>query len=161
MAYRAYFALPAENFSTRTGQPTNAVYGFTAMLANLLRDEQPTHVAVAFDAGRVTFRTEQFPAYKGTREATPLEFKGQVPLIKEILETLRIPTLEKESFEADDIIATLAGQAVAGGMDVLVCTGDRDALQLVGPEVTVLYPRKGVSDLVRFTPEAVEEKYGV
>lgn len=161
MAYRAYFALPVENFSTRTGQPTNAVYGFTAMLANLLRDEAPTHVAVAFDAGRVTFRTEEYPEYKGTRDATPQEFKGQVPLIDEILGTLRVPTLQKEGFEADDVIATLTGQAVAAGMDVLVCTGDRDALQLVSEHVTVLYPRKGVSDLVRFTPAAVEEKYGV
>ncbi|NCT89800.1 DNA polymerase I [Cellulomonas sp. APG4] len=161
MAYRAYFALPVENFSTRTGQPTNAVYGFTAMLANLLRDEAPTHVAVAFDTGRVTFRTQEYPEYKGTRDATPQEFKGQVPLIDEILGTLRIPTLQKEGFEADDVIATLTGQAVDAGMDVLVCTGDRDALQLVSEHVTVLYPRKGVSDLVRFTPAAVEEKYGV
>ncbi|EYR64263.1 DNA polymerase I [Actinotalea ferrariae CF5-4] len=161
MAYRAFFALPAENFSTKTGQTTNAVYGFTSMLANLLRDEQPTHVAVAFDAGRVTFRTEEYPAYKGTRDATPAEFSGQVPLIREILDSLNVTTLQKEGFEADDIIATLATQAQAAGMDVLVCTGDRDALQLVAADVTVLYPRKGVSDLVRFTPESVEEKYGV
>ena len=161
MAYRAFFALPAENFSTRTGQTTNAVYGFTSMLANLLRDEQPTHVAVAFDAGRVTFRTEEYPAYKATRDATPSEFSGQVPLIREILDSLNITTLQKEGFEADDIIATLVTQAQAAGMDVLVCTGDRDALQLVAPDVTVLYPRKGVSDLVRFTPAGVEEKYGV
>ncbi len=161
MAYRAFFALPVENFSTTTGQPTNAVYGFTAMLANLLRDEQPTHVAIAFDAGRTTFRTEQYPEYKGTRDATPSEFKGQVPLIHEILDSMRVVTVQKDNFEADDIIATLADQAVAAGMDVLVCTGDRDAFQLVGEHVTVLYPRKGVSDLVRFTPAAVEEKYGV
>ncbi|NTW39575.1 MAG: DNA polymerase I [Cellulomonadaceae bacterium] len=161
MAYRAFFALPVDNFSTTTGEPTNAVYGFTAMLANLLRDERPTHVAVAFDAGRTTFRTVQYPAYKGTRDATPTEFKGQVPLIKEILESLRVVQLDKPDFEADDIIATLTTQAVAAGMDVLVCTGDRDALQLVGPAVTVLYPRKGVSDLVRYTPDAVVEKYGV
>ena len=161
MAYRAFFALPVENFSTTTGQATNAVYGFTAMLANLMRDERPTHIAVAFDVGRQTFRTVQYPAYKGTRDATPHEFTGQVPLIREILETLRIPTLQKEDFEADDVIATLVTQATAQGMDVLVCTGDRDALQLVDDAVTVLYPRKGVSDLVRFTPAAVEEKYGV
>ena len=161
MAYRAFFALPVENFATTTGEPTNAVYGFTAMLANLLRDEHPTHAAVAFDAGRTTFRTEQYPAYKGTRDATPPEFKGQVPLIKEILDSLRVATLEKDNFEADDIIATLATRAVADGMDVLICTGDRDALQLVSDAVTVLYPRKGVSDLVRYTPAAVEEKYGV
>lgn len=161
MAYRAFFALPAENFSTTTGQTTNAVYGFTSMLANLLRDERPSHVGVAFDVGRTTFRTEQYPAYKATRDSTPADFVGQVPLIKEILATLRIPTIERDQYEADDVIATLVRQAVAAGMDVLVCTGDRDALQLVSDEVTVLYPRKGVSDLVRFTPAAVEEKYGV
>ena len=161
MAYRAFFALPVENFSTTTGTPTNAVYGFTSMLANLLRDERPTHVGVAFDVGRTTFRTQAYPAYKATRDATPPEFSGQVPLIKEILASLRIPTIEKPDYEADDVIATLARRAVASGMDVLVCTGDRDAFQLVGDAVTVLYPRKGVSDLVRFTPEAVTEKYGV
>jgi len=161
MAYRAFFALPVENFSTTTGTPTNAVYGFTSMLANLLRDEGPTHVGVAFDAGRTTFRTEQYPAYKATRDVTPPDFAGQVPLIKEILATLRIPTVEKPNYEADDVIATLTRRAVAAGMQVLVCTGDRDAFQLVSEDVTVLYPRKGVSDLVRFTPAAVEEKYGV
>lgn len=161
MAYRAFFALPVENFSTTTGQHTNAVYGFTAMLANLLRDEQPTHLAVAFDVGRVTFRSEEYPEYKATRTASPSEFAGQVGLVKDILATMRVPVLEKEGFEADDVIATLVTQAQAQGMDVLVCTGDRDALQLVGDDVTVLYPRKGVSDLVRFTPEAVVEKYGV
>lgn len=161
MAYRAFYALPVENFSTTTGTPTNAVYGFTSMLANLLRDERPTHVAVAFDAGRTTFRTEQYPAYKATRDVTPPDFAGQVPLIKDILATLRIPTVEKPRYEADDVIATLTRRAVVAGMEVLVCTGDRDAFQLVGPAVTVLYPRKGVSDLVRFTPDAVAEKYGV
>ena len=161
MAYRAFFALPVENFSTTTGEPTNAVYGFTAMLANLLRDERPTHVGVAFDVGRTTFRTEQFPAYKATRDVTPPDFKGQVPLIKEILATLCIPTVEKDQYEADDVIATLVRSAVGQGMEVLVCTGDRDALQLVSEDVTLLYPRKGVSDLVRFTPAAVLEKYGV
>lgn len=161
MAYRAFFALPPENFSTTTGQTTNAVYGFTSMLANLLRDERPSHVGVAFDVGRTTFRTEQYPAYKATRDSTPPDFVGQVPLIKEILGTLRIPTIERDNYEADDVIATLTRRGVAAGMDVLVCTGDRDALQLVSDEVTVLYPRKGVSDLVRFTPGAVLEKYGV
>jgi DNA polymerase-1 len=161
MAYRAFFALPVDNFATTTGEPTNAVYGFTAMLANLLRDEQPTHVAVAFDAGRTTFRTERYPQYKATRDASPAEFRGQVPLIKEILDSLRITSLEQVGVEADDIIATLTAQGVAAGMDVLVCSGDRDALQLVGPAVTLLYPRKGVSDLVRYTPAAVEERYGV
>jgi len=161
MAYRAFFALPVDNFSTTTGVPTNAVFGFTSMLANLLRDEKPTHIAVAFDVGRTTFRTEQFPAYKATRDVSPPEFSGQVPLIKEILDTLRISTVQKDNYEADDVIATLTRRAVAAGMDVLVCTGDRDSLQLVEPGVTVLYPRKGVSDLVRFTPAAVQERYGV
>ncbi len=161
MAYRAFFALPAENFSTTTGQHTNAVYGFTSMLINLLRDEEPTHVAVAFDAGRQSFRTEVLPSYKGTRESTPEPFKGQVPLIKEILETLRIPTLEREGYEADDIFATLATQGAAAGMEVLVCSGDRDSFQLIGPDVTVLYPKRGVSELARMDAAAVVEKYGV
>ncbi|MFI2705316.1 DNA polymerase I [Cellulosimicrobium composti] len=161
MAYRAFFALPAENFSTTTGQHTNAVYGFTSMLINLLRDEEPTHVAVAFDAGRQSFRTEILPSYKGTRESTPEPFRGQVPLIKEILETLNIPTLEREGYEADDIFATLATQGAAAGMEVLVCSGDRDSFQLVGPDVTVLYPKKGVSELARMDAAAVVEKYGV
>jgi DNA polymerase-1 len=161
MAYRAFFALPAENFSTTTGQHTNAVYGFTSMLINLLRDEEPTHVAVAFDAGRQSFRTEILPSYKGTRESSPEPFRGQVPLIKEILETLHIPTLEREGYEADDIFATLATQGAGAGMEVLVCSGDRDSFQLVGPDVTVLYPKKGVSELARMDSAAVVEKYGV
>ncbi|WP_372593104.1 DNA polymerase I [Actinotalea sp.] len=161
MAYRAFFALPVANFSTSTGAATNAVYGFTSMLANLLRDERPTHVAVAFDAGRTTFRTERFPAYKATRDASPAEFSGQVPLIREVLETLRITALDKQGIEADDIIATLTAEAVREGMEVLVCSGDRDAIQLVSEDVTLLYPRKGVSELTRYTPEAVQEKYGV
>jgi DNA polymerase-1 len=161
MAYRAFYALPVDNFATTTGQPTNAVYGFTSMLINLLRDEKPTHVAVAFDVGRTTFRTERYAEYKGTRDETPEPFRGQVPLIKEILSAMGTVTVEKEGFEADDILATLADQASRAGMDVLVCSGDRDTFQLVRPDVTVLYPRKGVSDLVRMTPDAVEEKYGV
>lgn len=161
MAYRAFFALPVENFSTTSGEPTNAVYGFTAMLANLLRDETPTHVAVAFDAGRTTFRTEQYEGYKGNRNATPEPFRGQIALIQEVLATLHIPVLEKPHFEADDILATLTQQARAAGMEVLVCSGDRDAFQLVGDGVTVLYPIRGVSELTRMTPDAVQAKYGV
>ncbi|WP_407653655.1 DNA polymerase I [Cellulomonas alba] len=161
MAYRAFFALPVDKFATSTGQPTNAVFGFTSMLANLLRDEAPTHVAVAFDVGRTTFRTEQYEAYKGTRDVTPEPFRGQVPIIKQLLETLHIPAIEKPHFEADDILATLAAQARAQGMQVLICTGDRDAFQLVNDDVTVLYPVKGVSELARMTPDAVEAKYGV
>ncbi len=160
MAYRAFFALP-DTMATKTGQVTNAVYGFTSMLTRLLSDEQPTHVAVAFDVSRRSFRTERFPEYKGTRSETPAPFRGQVPLIKEVLDALRIPTLEREGFEADDIIATLAGQASAAGMSVLVCSGDRDSIQLVDDDVTLLYPLRGVSELTRFTPDAVEAKYGV
>lgn len=160
MAYRAFYALP-DTLATSSGQITNAVYGFTSMLTNLLRDEQPTHMAVAFDAGRVTFRTERFPDYKGTRDATPDAFKGQVPLIKEVLDTLRISSIELPGIEADDILATLSTQAKAAGMEVLVCSGDRDTLQLVNGDVTVLYPKKGVSELARMDPAAVEEKYGV
>ncbi|MGZ5389792.1 MAG: DNA polymerase I [Aeromicrobium sp.] len=161
VAYRAFFALPVENFSTTTGQPTNAVFGFTSMLINVLRDEAPTHVAVAFDVSRQTFRTEEYPDYKGTRAKSPDEFKGQVELIKEVLEAMHITTFEKDGFEADDILGTLAAQAEAQGFEVLICTGDRDAYQLVTDKVTVLYPRKGMSDLARMTPAAVHEKYGV
>ncbi|KAA2261653.1 DNA polymerase I [Solihabitans fulvus] len=161
MAYRAFYALPKDNFQTGTGQVTNAVYGFTSMLINLLRDEQPTHVAVAFDVSRKTFRTEAYAEYKATRSATPDEFKGQVSLIQEVLATLRIPALQKENFEADDLIATLSTMAVAEGFDVAISTGDRDALQLVNEHVTVLYPVKGVSEMARYTPELVLEKYGV
>ena len=161
VAYRAFFALPVENFSTTTGQATNAVYGFTSMLINVLRDEQPTHVAVAFDVSRETFRVAEYAEYKGNRSASPPEFKGQVSLVKEVLAALGISTLEKQGYEADDIIGTLTSQAEAADFEVLICTGDRDALQLVTDRTTVLYPRKGVSDLVRMTPAAVEEKYGV
>ncbi len=161
VAYRAFFALPVENFSTTTGQSTNAVFGFTSMLINVLRDEKPTHVAVAFDVSRQTFRLEQYAEYKGNRSKSPPEFTGQIPLIKEILDALHIQTFEKVGFEADDIIGTLTTRAEAAGMEVLICTGDRDALQLVTEQTTVLYPRKGVSDLARMTPTAVEEKYAV
>ena len=161
LAYRAFFALPAENFSTSTGQHTNGVYGFTAMLINVLRDEQPTHVAVAFDKSRQTFRSDQYAEYKAGRSATPTEFSGQIPLVKEVLDAMHIRHVDVDGFEADDIIATLATQARAAGMDVLICSGDRDALQLVSDEVTLLYPVRGVSELTRMTPAAVETKYGV
>lgn len=161
MAYRAFYALPAENFATTTGQTTNAVFGFTSMLINLMRDEQPTHMAVAFDVSRKSFRTDEYPEYKAGRDKTPDEFKSQVPLIREVLSALEITTLEKEGFEADDLIATLAQQGTEAGYEVLVISGDRDTFQLVNPHVTVLYPRKGVSDLMRMTPDAVEARYGV
>jgi DNA polymerase-1 len=161
LAYRAFFALPVENFSTTTGQHTNAVYGFTSMLINVLRDEQPTHVAVAFDVSRQGFRMEEYPDYKAKRNKTPDEFKSQLPLIEEVLDALHVPYLKKEGFEADDIIATLVTEALDADLDVLILTGDRDSLQLVTDRSTVLYPMRGVSDLARMTPEAVEAKYGV
>src|ERR687893_426460 len=159
IAYRAFFALPVENFSTVTGQHTNGVFGFTSMLINVLRDEAPTHLGVAFDVSRRTFRSEIYPEYKANRSTTPDEFRGQLDLVKEVLKALNIAFVEKEGFEADDVIGTLATQAEAQGYEVLICTGDRDAFQLVSENVTVLYPRKGVSDLGRMTPKAVEEKY--
>ncbi|MDX2357246.1 DNA polymerase I [Dietzia sp. PP-33] len=160
LAFRAFYALPAENFSTASGQHTNAVYGFLSMVANLVTTEEPTHLAVAFDVSRATLhRTAEYPEYKSTRSAAPEEFKGQVELIQEALVALGVRTLSLEGHEADDVIATLATQA--SGADTLICTGDRDALQLVSDSVTVLYPVKGVSELARFTPESVEAKYGV
>ena len=161
LAYRAFYALPVENFSTVSGQPTNAVYGFTSMLINALRDLEPTHVAVAFDVSRATFRSEAFEGYKATRAKTPEEFRGQVDLIRDVLSAMGIRYLEREGFEADDLIATLATQAEAAGLETSIITGDRDTFQLVSSATTVLYPRKGVSDLARMTPEAVEEKYGL
>jgi len=159
LAYRAFFALPVENFSTRTGQVTNAVYGFTSMLINVLRDEQPDAVAVAFDVSRQTFRSEQYAEYKANRSASPQEFSGQVALIKEVLEALRVEVVEMPGYEADDVIATLTRQARAAGYQVLVSTGDRDAIQLVDDAVTVLYPLRGVSELIRLTPSVVQERY--
>src|SRR6476661_974352 len=159
LAYRAFFALPVENFSTSTGQHTNAVYGFTSMLINVLRDEQPTHVAVAFDVSRKTFRSEEYADYKATRSATPSEFQGQVALVREVLDALKIRHVEVDGFEADDVIATLVTEATAQGMDVVICTGDRDAFQLVTDKVTLLYPVRGVSEVWRLDPAKVEEKY--
>ncbi|MEI2731280.1 MAG: DNA polymerase I [Dermatophilaceae bacterium] len=161
LAYRSFYALPAENFSTKTGQHTNAVYGFTSMLINVLRDEAPTHVAVAFDVSRETFRLQEYAEYKAGRSATPTEFSGQIPLLREVLDALRIVHVESPGFEADDVIATLTTQAREAGYQVLVCTGDRDAFQLVSDEVTVLYPMRGVSEMARMTPAAVEARYGV
>lgn len=161
LAFRAFYALPAENFKTRGGLTTNAVYGFTAMLINLLRDESPTHIAAAFDVSRQTFRSERYPEYKANRSSTPDEFHGQIDIVKEVLGALGITVFAEPGFEADDVIATLATQAENQGYRVLVVTGDRDSLQLVSNDVTVLYPRRGVSELTRFTPDAVVEKYGL
>ncbi|MFI1288192.1 DNA polymerase I [Streptomyces sp. NPDC020792] len=161
LAYRAFFALPAENFTTATGQPTNAIYGFASMLANTLRDEEPTHFAVAFDVSRKTWRSAEFTEYKANRSKTPDEFRGQVELIGELLDAMNASRFAVEGYEADDVIATLATQAEAEGFEVLIVTGDRDSFQLVSEHTTVLYPTKGVSELTRFTPEKVIEKYGL
>jgi len=164
LAYRAFFALPVENFSTATGQNTNAVYGFTSMLVNVLRDEQPTHVAVAFDVSRQTFRTEEYADYKAKRNKTPGEFSSQLPLIERMLDSFSITYIKHPGYEADDIIATLVTEALkdeASGLEVLILTGDRDSIQLVTDRSTVLYPMRGVSDLSRMTPAFVEDKYGV
>jgi DNA polymerase-1 len=161
LAYRAFFALPPENFSTTTGQPTNAVFGFTSMLINVLADEQPTYVAVAFDRGEPTFRHEQYVEYKANRRETPADFRSQLSLIFEVLDALGIARLSVPGYEADDIIATLTCQATETGMDVLIVSGDRDNLQLVNDHVTVLMTRRGISDMTRFTPEEVTAKYGL
>ena len=161
LAYRAFFALPIENFSTVTGQPTNAVYGFTAMLINVLRDEKPTHLAVAFDRGEPTFRHEQYVEYKANRRETPEDFRSQLSLIFEVLDALGVRRLSAPGYEADDLIATLATQAAAQDMDVLIVTGDRDVLQLVSDRVTALMTRRGITEMTRFTPQTVTEKYGL
>ena len=159
MAYRAFFALPAENFTTATGQHTNAIYGFATMLISLLKDEKPTHVAVAFDVSRQTFRTEIFPEYKANRAKTPDEFRSQMSYLHDLVKGFGITQFSVEGFEADDIIATLATRAEREGFDVLICTGDRDSFQLVTESITVLYPKRGVSELARMTPQAVIDKY--
>src|SRR6202050_4779240 len=161
LAYRAFFALPPENFSTTTGQPTNAVYGFTAMLINVLRDEKPSHVAVAFDRSEPTFRHDHYVEYKATRKETPADFRSQLSLIFEVLDALGVSRLSAAGWEADDVIATLATQAAAAGMRVMIVTGDRDTFQLVTDDVTVLHTMRGISEMARYTPEAVGPKYGL
>ena len=161
MAYRAFYALPAENFTTAQGQHTNAIYGFATMLLSLLSSEKPTHVAVAFDVSRKTFRSEIFPEYKANRAKTPDEFRSQMSYLHELVTAFGITTFEVEGFEADDVIATITKQAEREGAEILICTGDRDSFQLVNEKTTVLYPKRGVSDLARMTPDAVQEKYGM
>ena len=161
MAYRAFFALPVDAFTTSSGQHTNAVYGFSNMLMSLIKEEKPTHIAVAFDVSRKTFRTDKYPEYKATRSATPDEFRSQIPLIHEVLKAMNINEYSLAGFEADDLLATISKQAVSEGFEVSICTGDRDSFQLVTDEITVLYPKKGVSEMARMTPQAVFEKYGL
>ncbi|MGR0317853.1 DNA polymerase I [Agromyces sp. ZXT2-3] len=162
LAYRAFYALPVDSFSTRDGQHTNAIHGFLSMLLMLLRNEKPTHLAVAFDTSRQSFRTREYTEYKANRSETPSEFKGQIGLLKDALRAMRITVLEKEDYEADDILATLATRGAAEGYDVLVVSGDRDTIQLVDDDITLLYPNvQGVSQLKRYDADAVLERYGV
>ena len=162
LAFRAFYALPVDSFQNREGQHTNAIHGFIAMLLTLLQKEKPTHLAVAFDISRYSFRTREYPQYKGTRDETPAEFIGQIPLLEEALAAMGIQTLSKEDFEADDILATLAARGAADGFRVLVVSGDRDAIQMVNDDVTLLYPNaRGVSELKRYDRDAVFERYGV
>ncbi|MBK5239203.1 MAG: DNA polymerase I, partial [Actinomycetales bacterium] len=162
LAFRAFYALPLDSFKTRDGQHTNAIHGFISMLLNLLTKEKPTHLGVAFDISRYSFRTREYAEYKGTRGETPPEFIGQVPLLQDALHAMGITTITKEDFEADDILATLSHQGSAAGYKVLVVSGDRDTIQLIDNNVTLLYPSKqGVAELTRYDAEKVFERYGV
>ncbi len=162
LAFRAFYALPVDSFSTRDGQHTNAIHGFLSMLLLLLANEKPTHLAVAFDMSRQSFRTKEYAEYKGNRGETPVEFRGQVPLLQDALKAMGIRTIEKEDFEADDILATLAARGRADGYRVLLVSGDRDTIQLVNDDVTLLYPNtQGVSQLKRYDTDAVIERYGI
>ena len=162
LAFRAFYALPVDSFQNREGQHTNAIHGFIAMLINLLKAEKPTHLAVAFDISRYSFRTREYPEYKGTRGETPPEFVGQIPLLEEALAAMNITTISKEDFEADDILATLATRGAAQGFKVFVVSGDRDAIQMINDDVTLLYPNaRGVSELKRYDRDTVFERYGI
>src|SRR5665647_509169 len=162
LAFRAFHALPLDSFQTHDGQHTNAIHGFLSMLLSLFRNEKPTHIAVAFDISRFSFRTREYPEYKGTRSATPSEFIGQITLLEEALKAMNITTLTKEDYEADDILATLSVRGVRQGYHVLLVSGDRDTIQLVNDDVTLLYPAsQGVSALTRYDPARVREKYGI
>ncbi|MGO2608567.1 MAG: 5'-3' exonuclease, partial [Brachybacterium tyrofermentans] len=161
MAFRAFFALPADGFSDGRGQATNAVYGFTRMIINVVASEKPTHVAVAFDLPGGTFRDRIYDQYKGGRDETPPEFVGQIDLIMQVLDALGVRWLTVEDYEADDIIASLAHRTATEGGEALIVTSDRDAIQLVGENVTLLQPVKGVTEMRRMNPAAIEEKYGI
>ncbi|ROQ41005.1 DNA polymerase I [Frondihabitans sp. PhB188] len=162
LAFRAFYALPVDSFVNREGQHTNAIHGFISMLLNLMKNEKPTHLGVAFDISRYSFRTREYPEYKGTRDATPVEFVGQIPLLQEALHAMGITTITKDDFEADDILATLAARGSAAGYTVKVVSGDRDAIQMVNDDVTLLYPSaRGVTDLTRYDRDKVFERYGI
>jgi DNA polymerase-1 len=159
LAHRAFYALPL--LSTTTGQFTNAVYGFTTMLQKVVRQEKPDYLAVAFDAGKITFRHQEYESYKAHRIATPPELRPQFPLIKKILAALRIPVLEVEGYEADDVIGTVARIAAQQGIETMIVTGDKDMLQLVTENIQALITKKGISELERYSRELVRKKYGI
>lgn len=162
MAFRAFFALPADKFSTARGQHTNAIHGFTSMLINLIKEQKPTHIAVAFDVSDdTTHRKAEYSEYKGGRNETPREMSGQIDLIDQVMGAWGIKTIKMPGYEADDILATLAAMGEKAGYEVLLVSGDRDAFQLITDNVFVLYPRKGVSDIPRMDAAAVQEKYFV
>ena len=161
LAFRAFFALPVDNFSTSSGQTTNAVWGFATMLAQVIDAEKPDHLGVAFDVKGGTFRNEMLPQYKGTREAAPEELLTQLPLIQRMLTALGVTYIEKPGFEGDDVIATLATMGDKAGYHTLVLSGDRDAFQLVDDNVTVLYPGHHFKDLKHMTPQSIIDKYKV
>ncbi|MEY4390890.1 MAG: hypothetical protein RLZZ400_633 [Actinomycetota bacterium] len=161
LAFRAFYALSPDSFRTTAGQHTNAVHGFISMMLNILQAEKPTHLAVAFDLSRESFRTEVYPEYKGTRGETPPEFIGQTELLQKALDAMNIKWFTKVNYEADDIIASFAHQGAEAGFDVYVVSGDRDTFQLISERTTILYPIKGVMNLARMDDAAVYEKYGV
>ncbi|MEY3128961.1 MAG: hypothetical protein RL405_281, partial [Actinomycetota bacterium] len=161
LAFRAFYALSPDSFRTPDGQHTNAIHGFISMMLNILASEKPTHMAVAFDISRESFRTEEYPEYKGTRGETPPEFMGQTELLREALDAMNIKNITRENYEADDILASLADQAADQGFRVFVVSGDRDTFQLIREETTILYPVKGVLNLARMDDEAVYAKYAV
>ncbi len=161
LAFRAFYALPVENFSTKEGQATNAVYGFLTMLSQVIESEHPDHIGIAFDVKGGTFRNELLGQYKGTREAAPEELLSQLPLIQQALTALGVRYIEKQGYEGDDVIATLATMGERDGYKTLVLSGDRDAFQLIDDNVTVLYPGYHFKDLKHMDPAAVEEKYHV
>jgi DNA polymerase-1 len=160
LAFRAFFALP-ETLVTSSGQVTNAVYGFTAMLIKLLADERPQGVVVCFDKGVPQFRVDRYAEYKAGRAATPDLFKQQLPLIREVIDSLRIPMIDLEGYEADDLLATLTRRCKEEGLEVILVTGDRDILQLVGDKVSVIMTRRGISDVIRYDTPTVLERYGI
>ena len=160
LAYRAFFALP-DTLRTQHGDLTNAVYGFTSMLIKMLAERRPDAITVAFDKGRDVARTEAYPEYKANRSSPPDEFRPQVDLIKQVLASMDIPVVEVAGVEADDVLATIAERAIAKGFHAYIVTGDRDAMQLVGEDLTVLYTLRGISEMAEMTPDAVEDRYGV